>query len=194
MQFKININPMKYLTILCSLLICSILHGHIYEYITVRKEFIFSDRPPIEAQISNRKIKIENLNSLISSVGHDIRSLDTKSLNQAISRSIEIMTPPDQYTFWNEKQIPIRLLVLPSLNAHEKIEILVNGSSHQILQKNGETCLENISPGTHTIQAVLTSPNGEAISRSKMITIFVHQGNTSSPPSNKDFSEDYKND
>jgi hypothetical protein len=63
----------------------------------------------------------------------------------------------------NKGIVTISLLLTPRLSAEHSIRVVVNGQEQPELLRTTQIVLANLSPGTHTISALVLDPAGKKV-------------------------------
>jgi hypothetical protein len=118
---------MKKIYLVLILLLPLVLYGQIYEYHTSKGDIIFSDRPPSESDhfakpvnapthVNTFHLPSSNMSNQTQPLPHlsnppnPIKATVGRSEVRVSAASVVASTSPiDQQTFWNERQIPIKL-------------------------------------------------------------------------------------
>ncbi len=169
------------------------LDAQIYEYNTSKGNVIFTDRAPSNKgstpkpinclpQINTFPLKSNNADHehfqptppSINMNDHDLMKRNFEQ--KVVPQKIAIISPNDQQTFWNERQIIVNASVTPELVEGNTIQILLDGSPYQSPKAQLQFKLETLGEGSHTIQAELLGLQKEILSKTQRITFFIHNG------------------
>lgn len=147
-------------------------HATIYQSISPTGNTTFSDVP----LTSTTTIKsLSPVNSYTSnSIVPSLPSATPPSNVDGTYTSFSMESPEDGQTFWNQRQIPVVILVTPPLAKSDRIRILVDGVPYQEWQNTTKFFIDDLVRGTHKIQAQLINSHSEIIKSSQGITVYVH--------------------
>jgi len=85
-----------------------------------------------------------------------------------------ILAPVDQATFQNERDIPVEVNVVPSLQQNDSIQLYVDGVKYREPWNTPHMEIYQLDRGVHTISADLLDDHFKVLMHSNAITIFVH--------------------
>lgn len=86
-----------------------------------------------------------------------------------------IQSPTDQATIQNQPEFPVELKVEPSLQAGDKIQLVLDGQPVGSPEASTRITISNVNRGTHQLSAILLDRGNKIIKRTASITIFVHR-------------------
>ena len=165
--------------ILISNLISSVAHAAIYRSIDTKGNVIYSDQPLFDSQI----VHLPPVDSYQNQVNafQITSSGASPPQEQTVYKILKIANILDQQTFYNQPQIPVKIIVDPPLQKDDKIQIVLDGKVYGVTNSQNELSLDNIARGTHHLQAILIQSNGKILLSTAVITIYVHRTSVNPP-------------
>jgi hypothetical protein len=85
-----------------------------------------------------------------------------------------ITSPTDQFTFQNQRDIPVEVKLDPELKKGDTIRLFVDGAPVGSPFNNTHLSIKQLDRGTHKIYAVLLDENQSQLKQSNAVTIYVH--------------------
>jgi hypothetical protein len=86
----------------------------------------------------------------------------------------QIVSPQDQQTFQNQRDIPVELDAMPRLQKNDSIQLYVDGVKYREPWFSQHCEIYLLDRGTHTVYAELLDSDGAALKTSNSVTIFIH--------------------
>jgi hypothetical protein len=147
----------------------------IYKQIDEKGNITYSDTP-----LKNSKVIIvPDQSSTRSSpksktVSTPTTSTPTQPNEQHLSyKTFDIISPTDQQTFQNQRQIPVQINIEPDLQPGDKIQLYLDGNPYASPEARTTLELNELDRGSHTITAVIFDKNHSILKSSKTITVFI---------------------
>lgn len=178
------------------LLLTQHIYADIYRSVDSNGVITFSDQPSGNAETviltkenvaiepeEQKKLNTDNTNA--STV--DQNGKETKHV--PYTRFV-ITSPKDQDTFQNATEVPVTVDMTPALQKGDKIQYFLDGIavSEQITSTSFSIpkligIKDILERGTHTLTASIFDANGDIVSTTPPITIFLHYASINFPPS-----------
>lgn len=97
--------------------------------------------------------------------------------------SVQILNPAQEEVLWNiEGQLPVSVQVTPNLQPGHSIQLyLDNEPVAELAAGSGETRLQNVFRGVHTLKAEVTDASGKVLSTGQTVTFAVRQTSIANP-------------
>lgn len=175
---------MKQLLIVILLFLCSLSgYSAIYERSNQNGDTVYSDVPASNSQ----PIHLPRANATISTPSSATPSASTPTPSQGFTPTslptterkpyvLFVMTDPaDQETFQNQRDIPLKIEVKPSLQPGDTIQLFLDGKPiGEASADLNQLALHQLDRGEHHISAALMDSNGHLLKKTDPITIFIH--------------------
>ncbi len=172
---------MKHLLLLI-LFSISTAYATIYEQ-TTDGAAIYSDTPPKNGKI----VILPSLNNNISlppTPGSTVSSTPSNTVNDTKSNAskdgpsystFEIADPVNGETFQNQRDIPVKLKIIPTLQKGNKIVLIVDDKTiGEPIDDLNQLIVRDLERGEHRISATITNSSGVQIKQAEGITIYIH--------------------
>jgi hypothetical protein len=98
-------------------------------------------------------------------------------------QSLQILSPAQEEVLWNiEGQLRVSVQVTPGLLPGHNLRLYLDNSlAAELPPGSGETQLENVHRGVHTLAAEVADPSGRALASSPVVTFAVRQTSIQNP-------------
>ena len=145
----------------------------IYQHTNADGNLSFSDKPqpgstitnlPKSDSFSTTKLPVEK-----QSQQHPVK---TKASQRQTYTVFKFQHLQNRQTFQNQRQIPIMIALKPALQEGDIIEIWVDGKVYAS-SSTTKFVLENLDRGTHSIQARLVNADGQQLTSTPIVTIYI---------------------
>lgn len=101
---------------------------------------------------------------------------------KALYNKIAITSPTPQQSIWNNiGLVDVSVDVDPPLAPGDKIAFYLDDKMIGETQRSTQFSLQNVTPGTHNIQAKVTNEAGEVIIESESVTFYMHRASVNMP-------------
>jgi hypothetical protein len=85
-----------------------------------------------------------------------------------------IVSPEDQQTFQNQRDIPVEVEMQPRLQKGDSVQLYVDGQKYRDPWFSPHLAIYLLDRGSHTLYATLLDEGGHVLKTTSQITIFVH--------------------
>lgn len=92
--------------------------------------------------------------------------------------SFTIVSPVDEQTFQNQRDIPVEFALEPKLQQRDTIQLYVDGKPYREPWATQHAAIYQVDRGTHTIYAELLDKDRKMLKTSNTVTIFIHYAST----------------
>ena len=163
----------RYLLAASALIILNPSQAAIYKYVTPDGEVVYSDAPPPGAQ-QVQEVELPPLSTYTPQPSpHAVDTGATKPAKHPGYDVFRITSPKDDEPIrMNTGNITIVMELRPALHSGDTIDLVLDGRTIG----TGSTTtvnLTNLDRGTHTVEAVIRSPNAKVVARTKPISFHI---------------------
>jgi hypothetical protein len=157
----------------------------VWKWVDKSGEPHYTDRPVPGAQ----RIELTGVPA-VPSLGQSGTAAKTGSPSPAARtasayRRLVILKPEPQQTLWNiGGNLSVELDLSPPLASGDRIDVFLDGQRVELGAVSPQFTVPNVFRGTHTLQAVVVSSQGEEVLRSMPVTFMVQQTSVLNPNNN----------
>jgi Domain of unknown function (DUF4124) len=180
-----------YLILFCCCFISINAVADIYQSVDKNGVVTFSDQP----NASSKSVTLPAANIVTQPV--TAKTKNTNATTNAVEEkkpyaAFTIASPKDQDSIFNTTDITLTVQVDPALQPDDKIQFYYDGNP--VDEPSTKTSItipkvrdgkEMLVRGSHTIYATIINKDGEVLSTTPTITIFLHYASVNSPASSK---------
>jgi hypothetical protein len=160
---------MRIYTALACLLFMASSNAGFYKWVDENGEVHYSDRPTPNAQ----QVRVANSSARTSAAASDEAQEEgatDQDINDAGYQKFEIVSPSDNETIRsNEGRVNVGLLLEPALQKGHQITLSVDGKAITGGFASTQLALQQLSRGSHSLQAIIVDAQAQALIRSAAI-------------------------
>lgn len=157
--------------IIFSLLFIGTANAKIYEYMDAKNNVIYADHPPLYFKAKQLTTTPQTISRPTTDSLIPVNSVNTATIT---AQKIQIESPINQQTIWNAHNTAVIVSISPIPVTQYSVQILLDGIPQQPAAPKTHFELQNLSKGSHYLQAQLLGPKKELINSSPQVTIFIH--------------------
>lgn len=173
---------MKITTALClclTLLTSAAATAAIYKTVDEHGRTVYTDNPP-----ANKRVETVDLPDLNTQppVTPQPRP-ETKPVTAQVQYRVSITAPsPGTQIPMGQHEIPVSLDISPALREGAYVQMLLNGTPFGPTFQGSQIVLTEMYRGEHALQAVIYNSDGEELTRSDSVTLYVQRQSVSRLP------------
>lgn len=169
------------LALICCIALSGIASAQIYRHVDENGNVTFSDRPPADAQNAER-VEIQTPNTAPPPTSNAYPApVPTPEEEAAAAGNYTLaITSPENETIIprGPGNVSVSASVSPPLSGNHKLQLLLNGTPREEPQTATTWALTNVFRGEQNISVAVVDENGNRISESSSVKIFVFRPST----------------
>ncbi|KTD52374.1 hypothetical protein Lrub_0006 [Legionella rubrilucens] len=171
--------------LICMFLAVGALHAEIYKWTDSEGNVHFSDQP----HQGSEQINLPASQTFTPPAQNNSAPPPAKTQGSDAERGYKVLRiaqPIDEATIRNSQgYVPVIVEISPELKSGDKLQILYDGEPLGEPQATTVFALNDVKRGSHTIAVQAVDEEGNVLSTSEMITIFMHRPRVGMVPQTK---------
>lgn len=145
----------------------------IYRVINDDGSITFSDQEPLDGAADEVELGETIIHPAVVVPSNPLITV-AEDENLSSSKEVRIHVPADESVIHGtDNRLTVSVSVSPAIEEGESLQLLHNGSAYGQPQRSGQWDLARINPGTQHFYVVLQDSNGNNLSQSDTITLYV---------------------
>lgn len=153
-------------------------HAEIYEHRDNAGNVSYSDVPSHNAKL----IQPNWMNNLSQPDIKETPAIDTAVIQTPVTvkqmyTTFQFMSPSNEQTYQNQRDIPVELKVEPDLQEGDRVQLYVDNLLYGNPEPTTHLQLHQLDRGIHAIYAVIIDANKNIVKKTTTTTFYVHYAN-----------------